>query len=145
MDNAFVISAFRRDKGESKSVVAVLFAPDPPTAKTLKSMGFINIQSSEQVKVSADGPSEPTLFFFEKGPCVKEVMVARVKPDYTLGEIMPKQGDPCAIIPCICGSAAERFLNPKRSLGISDFPKALPERTERRTIPPSDKVSRNRQ
>jgi hypothetical protein len=121
--NAYVITALMREGAASKPVVAALFAPNAPSGKDLKRMGFMGSMSTEKVGVIGAQPSGPVLYFFERTPAASEVTVARVDEDWTLRNLEKKQGEPHTIIPQLSGQAAEKHINPRGALNVSDFPK----------------------
>ena len=120
MTEAYVISAFMQGGSGHKPVVGVLFG-SAPTVKDLKAMGFLRIQSTEQVATNGDAPTEPTLYVFDRSPAAKEVTIVRIGERGAIIRSETKQGEPCSIIPEVRGTAATRFITPRNGLSVHNL------------------------
>ncbi len=138
--NAFVISAYMRIDDSPQPVVGVLFVPDPPNGKALKTLGFFSIQNCDSVKIIGSPPTTPTIYFFPRVPNPSFFFVAKVKPDYTLeiNSIERRKGEPHIHIPQLSGVVVDRLINPRAALSSRDVVKAV-VRVETSGVPPKSK------
>jgi hypothetical protein len=126
MDRSYLVVARMREENGSalKPVVGVLFTNSAPDKKTLVRLGFIDIQTLEQVKKDSAQPDEPTLYVFERKPFPAELTIIRTDG---AGNVKAKEkvfGNPADLIPEVSGSAVERFIR-RSGISKSDFPKKL--------------------
>gem|GEM_PF-2127352 len=117
MGKAYVIAGFRRDKGRSEPSIGVFVTPGPdsknPDKRMLDKLGFVRVESVEEVKLEGAPSSEPTLYVFERTPAANSVLIAEVAKDGSLRDMVRRGGQPYSILPELSGPAVKRFINPR--------------------------------
>ena len=129
---AYVITGFRRGTKGLIPTLGVFTIPDSPELqkapdkRMLENMGFVRLESIEEVRLVGTPLARPALYVIERTPAAKCVSISWVADNGSLSQTVQQPGQLHSMVPELSGAAADRYITPRNAPSAADLRNVLP-------------------